>query len=114
MIICLYLALEHRMLLTACVNAHILLDVWDKLGTDRQNVTADILKWNLNSRGEIKKFHGRNTKEREIQHETHHEAVHKHLEDTEVHAIALDSESMQGFLRGYQDAWLGKWHTSST
>lgn len=67
-------------------------------------MTKDILKWNLNSRGEVKKFHGRNTAERAIQHENHHEAVHKHLAETEAHALALDPESIKGFLKGYKDA----------
>ena len=79
-------------------------DVWDKLGTDRQNITQDIIKWNLNSRGEIKKFHGRNTKQREIQHERHHEQLHQYLDETDAQAIALSPEEMPAFLKKNQYA----------
>jgi len=77
--------------------------VWDKLGTDRQNVTKDVFKWNLDSNGEIKKFHGRNREEHEIQHEQHHESIHQHLAETEAHAVALSSENMKDFLNRYQN-----------
>eukprot|EP00956_Cyclotella_meneghiniana_P002745 scaffold3225_cov65-Cyclotella_meneghiniana.AAC.11 len=76
----------------------------DKLDADRQNITKDILKWNLNSHGQIKKFHGRNVEERAIQHEQHHEAVRTQLAESDAHATDLDSDSIKDFLKENQDA----------
>ena len=46
-------------------------DVFDTLGTDLQNVTKDIHKWNLNHEGTVQKYFGWNHRQKEIAHEEH-------------------------------------------
>ena len=50
-------------------------DVWDTLGTNRQNVTKNIEKWQLDESGQRRIFSGRNREQREVVHEEHEESL---------------------------------------
>ena len=80
-------------------NISIISDVWDKLGTNLQNVTKDITKWNLDQEGTQKKFHGRNKHERAVVHEEHEETMQDiaDLNDGDLHAVDLSAESLEKF-----------------
>ena len=47
-------------------------DVWDTLGTNRHNITKDIIKYTIDNSGEMRNFHGRNREEQALLHD-HHE-----------------------------------------
>ena len=77
------------------------IDVWDKLGTNLQNVTKDITKWNLDQHGTQKKFHGRNKHERAVVHEEHKETLQDiaDLNDGELHSTDLSPENLEQFYK---------------
>eukprot|EP00568_Trieres_chinensis_P010519 CAMPEP_0183305858 /NCGR_PEP_ID=MMETSP0160_2-20130417/10464_1 /TAXON_ID=2839 ORGANISM="Odontella Sinensis, Strain Grunow 1884" /NCGR_SAMPLE_ID=MMETSP0160_2 /ASSEMBLY_ACC=CAM_ASM_000250 /LENGTH=476 /DNA_ID=CAMNT_0025469135 /DNA_START=146 /DNA_END=1576 /DNA_ORIENTATION=- len=72
-------------------------DVWDALGTNRQNVTKNVEKWQLDGEGVRRIFSGRNREAREVKHEEHEETLEELHEDG-VHATMLTSETFQKFL----------------
>jgi protein disulfide-isomerase-like protein len=76
-------------------------DVWDTLGTNLQNVTTDINKWNLNEEGSVEKFHGRHNQQKKIAHEEHSpEELRKQqqmMEEGQLSAVDLTSENIEDF-----------------
>ena len=73
-------------------------DVWDTLGTNLQNVTKDISKWNLNKDGSIEKFHGRNDHQKQITHQQHSaQELEKQKHMGFVAAVDLTSENIEEF-----------------
>lgn len=73
-------------------------DVWDVLGTNRQNVTKNVEKWQVDENGNRKTFSGRNRETREVRHEEHEETLEELHEDG-VHVNQLSSESYDRFLQ---------------
>ena len=77
-------------------------DVWDTLGTNLQNVTKDVTKWNLDDRGRKQKFHGRNTRQRSLEHEKHDgKTALRDISDSngggELHATDLTVDNLEEF-----------------
>jgi len=76
-------------------------DVWDTLGTNMQNVTKDINKWNLNQEGSVEKFHGRNHQQQKISHEHHSpqelQKQQQMREEGLLAAVDLTSENIEDF-----------------
>ena len=76
-------------------------DVWDTLGTNLQNVTKDINKWNLNQEGSVEKFHGRNHQQEQIAHQHHSpqelQKQQQMMEDGQLSAVDLTSENIEDF-----------------
>ena len=70
---------------------YVSLDVWDVLGTNRQNVTKNIEKWQIDADGTRKTFSGRNRETREVKHEEHDESLHE-LHENGVHVTPLQSK----------------------
>merc|ERR1719410_1954235 len=62
---------------------YVSVDVWDTLGTNRQNVTKNIEKWQLDESGQRRIFSGRNREQREVVHEAHEESLEELHEDGE-------------------------------
>ena len=54
---------------------YVSVDVWDALGTNRQNVTKNVEKWQLSSDGGTKLFSGRNREMREVRHDEHDQSL---------------------------------------
>lgn len=50
---------------------YVSVDVWDALGTNKQNVTKNVDKWQIDEEGTRRIFSGRNRDVREVAHETH-------------------------------------------
>merc|ERR1719502_2162889 len=67
------------------------IDVLDVLGTNRQNVSKNIEKWNLDSEGKKRFFQGRNREERDIRHDEHHLSLEVLLQNGE-HAVPVTAE----------------------
>lgn len=79
---------------------YIVIDVLDALGTNRQNVTKNVEKWQLDSEGQRRIFSGRNREQREVVHEEHSETLQQ-LHENGVHAIPLLTEGeFNDFLKG--------------
>lgn len=75
--------------------------VWDTLGTNLQNVTKDINKWNLNKEGSVEKFHGRNSEQKHISHEHHSPQelaeLKQKINEGFLSAVDLTSENIEDF-----------------
>ncbi|KAL9178413.1 hypothetical protein ACHAXT_000060 [Thalassiosira profunda] len=78
---------------------YVSVDVWDRLGTNLQNVTKDITKWHVDPRGKQQAFHGRNKQQQAVQHEQHKETLQdiKDMNEGELHATDLSPETIQEF-----------------
>ena len=77
---------------------YVSLDVWDALGTNRQNVTKNVDKWQLDEAGVRRVFSGRNRDARELAHETHDKSLEEmHAEDG-VAVVDLTTENWHDFL----------------
>ena len=84
---------------------YVSVDVWDALGTNRQNVTKNIEKWQLDETGQRRIFSGRNRDVREVVHEEHEESLEELHEDG-VHAVELTKENFQSFLDEHEMAFI--------
>lgn len=74
------------------------IDVWDALGTNRQNVTKNVDKWHLDEDGIRRVYGGRNRESRELEHETHEKTLEEMHQEEGVHAIELTSENFDEFM----------------
>jgi len=73
------------------------IDVYDVLGTNTQNITKNVEKWQLDENGVKRIFNGRNKEQKDIAHDTHHPDIAT-LHENGVHALALDEETFPAFL----------------
>lgn len=80
-------------------------DVWDTLGTNRQNVTKNIEKWQLDEEGQRRIFSGRNREQKEVVHEEHEESLEELHEDGEQ-AVELTPDNFQEFLKEHEMAFI--------
>jgi len=71
---------------------YVTIDVLDALGTNRQNVTKNVEKWQLDSEGTRRIFSGRNREQREVLQEEHEETLDQ-LHKDGIHATPLLTES---------------------
>lgn len=79
---------------------YVSVDVWDALGTNRQNVTKNVDKWQLDGNGDRRIFAGRNREMRDVKHDEHNADPHEvmSLMTEEHHAVELTKENFQEFL----------------
>ena len=73
-------------------------DVWDALGTNRQNVTRNIDKWQLDENGVKRIFSGRNREGRELEWEEHDKTLAEMHSEEGVHAVDLTASTFKDFL----------------
>lgn len=73
------------------------IDIVDVLGTREDNVTKNINKWEIDSAGIRRDYHGRNRLQAEILHEDHHNLEELHRNG--VHATALNEAEFDEFLQ---------------
>jgi protein disulfide-isomerase-like protein len=76
------------------------IDAVDVLGTRNENVTLTISKWQVDENGIRKMFEGKNSVQRDIEHETHHDL--KALESNGIHAVPIDAENFGPWLEHYE------------
>jgi len=62
------------------------IDLWDKIGRNQANVTRNIEKWQLDEDGRRRMYQGRNRRDFDIEHDTHHPPLH------ELHADGVHAE----------------------
>mmetsp|Transcript_6659 Transcript_6659/g.14485 ORF Transcript_6659/g.14485 Transcript_6659/m.14485 type:complete len:497 (-) Transcript_6659:207-1697(-) len=84
---------------------YVSVDVWDTLGTNRQNVTKNIEKWQLDESGQRRIFSGRNREQREVVHEEHEETMEELHEDGEQ-AVELTPDTFQNFIESHEMAFI--------
>jgi len=80
---------------------YVSVDVWDTLGTNRQNVTKNIEKWQLDEYGTRRIFSGRNRDVREVINEEHYETLEELHADGEQ-AVELTNENFPTFVHGHE------------
>jgi protein disulfide-isomerase-like protein len=81
-------------------------DVWDALGTNRQNVTKNVDKWQIDAEGQRRIFSGRNRETRDLVHDEHDRTLEEmHAEDG-VHAIELTEGNFDEFLQANDMAFV--------
>mmetsp|Transcript_36329 Transcript_36329/g.75588 ORF Transcript_36329/g.75588 Transcript_36329/m.75588 type:complete len:489 (-) Transcript_36329:140-1606(-) len=85
---------------------YVSVDVWDALGTNRQNVTKNVDKWQLDEAGARRIFSGRNREQRELRHEEHDLSLEEMHENEGVHAMELTKENFAGFLEENEMAFI--------
>src|SRR3569623_1082365 len=78
---------------------YVSVDVWDALGTNRQNVTKNVDKWQLDDEGRKRVFSGRNREARELNYEEHDKTLEQMHAEEGVHAVDLKKETVEEFLQ---------------
>lgn len=76
------------------------IDAIDVLGSRNDNITKDINKWQIDAAGLMRQYEGRNTEQKDIQHDIHHDM--EQLAANGLHAVPVDEHSF--------DAWLENHH----
>ena len=84
---------------------YVSVDVWDSLGTNRQNVTKNVEKWQLDADGNRRIFSGRNRETREVVNQEHVETLEELHEDG-VHATHLTLKTFRPFLEQHEMAFI--------
>ncbi|CAB1115551.1 unnamed protein product [Ectocarpus sp. CCAP 1310/34] len=74
-------------------------DVLDLLGTNKVNMTQNIVKWHTDENGVKREFHGRNKAQEMVKHDEHHRDLDLAHEDGE-HAVPLTSSNFKDFIEG--------------
>lgn len=76
---------------------YVSVDVLDSLGTNRQNVTKNVEKWQLDEQGRRRVFGGRNREMREVRQEEHPETLEE-LHANGIHVAELTEASFKDYL----------------
>lgn len=85
---------------------YVTVDVWDALGTNRQNVTKNVEKWQLSEDGLTRLFSGRNREQREVRHEEHDRTLEEMHEEDGVHAFELKNDNFKSWLARNEMAFI--------
>lgn len=85
---------------------YVSVDVWDALGTNRQNVTKNVEKWQISQDGGTRLFSGRNREQREVRHEEHDRTLEEMHEEDGVHAVDLTKDNFKSWLEENQMAFI--------
>mmetsp|Transcript_300 Transcript_300/g.393 ORF Transcript_300/g.393 Transcript_300/m.393 type:complete len:482 (+) Transcript_300:181-1626(+) len=85
---------------------YVSVDVWDALGTNRQNVTKNVEKWQLDESGRRRVFSGRNRETREVRHDEHDMTLEEMHEEEGVHAIELDESTFKDWVKENEMAFV--------
>ena len=85
---------------------YVSVDVWDALGTNRQNVTKNVEKWQLSEDGNTRLFSGRNREQREVRHEEHDRTLEEMHEEDGVQAFELKKDNFKGWLEEHEMAFV--------
>jgi Endoplasmic Reticulum-Golgi Intermediate Compartment (ERGIC) len=86
---------------------YVSVDVWDALGTNRQNVTRNVDKWQLDAGGVKRIFSGRNRDSRVLEWEEHDTTLEQmHAESGGAQAVVLTKETFADFLQQNEMAFI--------
>ena len=76
---------------------YVSVDVWDALGDNRQNITKNVEKWQMDEEGKKRIFAGRNKEVREVKHEEH-DATLEEMHENGVHAVVVNKATFDSFV----------------
>eukprot|EP00518_Triparma_eleuthera_P001897 CAMPEP_0182454244 /NCGR_PEP_ID=MMETSP1319-20130603/968_1 /TAXON_ID=172717 /ORGANISM="Bolidomonas pacifica, Strain RCC208" /LENGTH=274 /DNA_ID=CAMNT_0024652245 /DNA_START=9 /DNA_END=830 /DNA_ORIENTATION=+ len=79
--------------------------VWDALGTNKQNITKNVEKWQLDSEGKKRIFSGRNKEQREVKHDTHDKSFQE-MHENGVQAVDVQESTFDSFLHEKENAFV--------
>lgn len=85
---------------------YVSVDVWDALGTNRQNVTKNVEKWQLDDSGRRRVFSGRNRETREVKHDEHDVTLEEMHETDGVHAVDLTEATWDEWIKSNEMAFV--------
>jgi len=85
---------------------YVSVDVWDALGTNRQNVTKNVDKWQLDDDGKKRVFSGRNRDPRELLHDEHDDESLAELQVAGEMVIDLTESNFDEFLKENPQAFV--------
>jgi protein disulfide-isomerase-like protein len=85
---------------------YVSVDVWDALGTNRQNVTKHVEKWQLDASGQRRIFSGRNRETREVVHDTHDMSVEDMKQQQGQHVMDLTEANFDEFVKEHEMAFI--------
>jgi hypothetical protein len=86
---------------------YVSVDVWDALGTNKQNVTKNVDKWQIDEEGTRRIFSGRNRDVREVAHETHDMTVAEmHAANDGSFLTDLTKDSFEEFMEEHEMAFV--------
>eukprot|EP01084_Bolivina_argentea_P016410 30715_1 len=74
------------------------IDILDVLGTNRGNVTKNIMKWHLDKNGERKEVHGFNKEEEDIEHDDYHTEF---VDEQESSVLLVTEDTFEQVLKDY-------------
>eukprot|EP00519_Triparma_laevis_P000250 CAMPEP_0182516562 /NCGR_PEP_ID=MMETSP1321-20130603/40561_1 /TAXON_ID=91990 /ORGANISM="Bolidomonas sp., Strain RCC1657" /LENGTH=430 /DNA_ID=CAMNT_0024724167 /DNA_START=38 /DNA_END=1330 /DNA_ORIENTATION=+ len=80
-------------------------DVLDSLGTNRQNITKNVEKWQLDSDGKKRIFSGRNKDVREVRSEDHDMSLEE-MHENGVHAVDVTKDTWDQFINERDNAFV--------
>jgi len=80
-------------------------DILDALGTNRQNVSKNVEKWQLDADGKRRIYAGRNREQREVRHEEHEQSLEQMHEDG-IHAELYTAVTLPVFLKDHDLAFI--------
>lgn len=84
---------------------YVSVDVWDAIGTNKQNVTKNIDKWQLDKDGKRRIFAGRNRDVREVSHETHEQTLEE-IQADGSHVFVLTKENFDQWMEEHPMAFV--------
>jgi hypothetical protein len=96
---------------------YVSVDVWDALGTNRQNVTKNVDKWQIDESGMKRIFAGRNREGRELEWEEHDKTLEEMHAEEGVHATDLTKDTFDDFLKENEMAFIdmyAPWYVTLT
>jgi hypothetical protein len=86
---------------------YVSVDVWDALGTNKQNVTRNVDKWQLDEDGTRRIFSGRNREVRPVQQQEHaHTVEEMHAENDGSYVTDLTHDNFAEFLEQHEMAFI--------
>jgi hypothetical protein len=68
------------------------------IGTNRQNVTTNVEKWQLDSDGVRRMYQGRNREQKEVEHDSHLHPSIEVLHENGVHAQPIVTAAWDEFM----------------
>jgi protein disulfide-isomerase-like protein len=77
---------------------YVSVDVWDSLGTNKQNVSKNVDKWQLDDSGVRRIFSGRNRDPRELVHDEHDQTAEEMAAGGPKAVVDLTKENFKTFL----------------
>mmetsp|Transcript_11647 Transcript_11647/g.19778 ORF Transcript_11647/g.19778 Transcript_11647/m.19778 type:complete len:462 (+) Transcript_11647:1-1386(+) len=74
-------------------------DLFDTIGVNRQNVTTNVEKWQIDSEGVRRMYQGRNREQKEVAHDDHLHPPIAELHENGVHALEIVTDTWEEMVK---------------